>query len=61
MYIIDTSTTQTEIKEMTESQKMQKELDEMNAKRKQVISENTVKPDSRKADRGFTYRPSTEF
>ena len=59
--IIDTSTTQTEIKKMTDSQKIQKELDEMNSKRKQVITENTVKCDQPKCDRGYTYRPPTEF
>ena len=43
---------------MTEVQKLQKELNEMNAKRKAVIADNTVACDSPALKRTYTYRKS---
>lgn len=44
---------------MTEIQKLKKELDELNDKRKAVIEENSVKCGGPKLNRNFTYRKNT--
>ena len=43
---------------MSESQKLQQELDQMNAKFNQVKSENNVTDNAPKIERSYTYRKS---
>ena len=46
---------------MTEVQKLQNEINEMNAKRKAVIRENTVKCENVSTRKSFTYKDSSKF
>ena len=58
---IITSTTTQRDNTMTNSQKLQQELNEMNAKRKAAIKENTVDYGAPEIKRSYTYMKGVSF